>query len=86
MFGFPQDALKYAFLSHFIGDFNSPPHLEGGLERGDYEGHQFYIVDQDDSAVVFSGSIAKRTEKTYQDYREVLGNVTKADVWECDFS
>ncbi len=89
--GFVPEAPKYAYLSLFLGDFDTDVHQNGGLELDDYAGNQFHVVRVQDDSVVFTGTIEKRTDKnTTSDFInnqfENKSSVTRADIWQCDFS
>ena len=90
MVGFPEIGPKYAYLSQWMGDFNSGIHQNGGLELEDKVGAKFRLIRYSDNQTVFTGTIAKRMDKTVQENNngeyEVGGNYSNADVWECDFS
>jgi uncharacterized protein YjdB len=87
--GFPENGPKYAYLSHWMGDFNTSTHRDGGLNLDDRAGNEFRVIDYLTGDTVYTGTIAKRMAK---DVRETTstdfpsGNFTSADVWECDFS
>ena len=87
--GFTPGSRKYAYLSHWMGDFQYGPH-SGGLELDAYSGVSFHVVDQSSGQVVFSGPITLRKEKaTEESTNNEYGsprNYSQADVWECDFS
>lgn len=91
--GYATNGPKYAYLSQWMGDFDHSPHLSGGLELDDLSGGKFHVVpynDQRIAASVYSGTIAKRKEKstsesTHADYG-ANKNFTFADVWECNFT
>ncbi|MBN2093160.1 glycoside hydrolase family 9 protein [candidate division KSB1 bacterium] len=89
--GFIPNAPKYAYISHFMGSFNSTEHEKGGLNLNDYAQTAFHIIRTADDSVMFSGTIAKQRNKTDQDFIRTTTdfknkNMTLADVWECDFS
>ncbi len=87
--GFVPDAPKYAYISHFMGSFNSSKHENGGMNLDDYAKTNFHIVRTSDDSVMFSGTIAKQRDKSDVDFlRDDFEhpNMTLADVWECDFS
>ncbi len=88
--GFTPTSKKYAYVSHWMGDFNTATHGSGGLNLDDYAGTAFHLVRVADLVSVFSGTIQKRKvkttpESTSSDYGPDK-NFTKADVWECNFS
>ena len=90
MVGFPSSGPKYAYLSQWMGDFNSSTHQQGGLELDDYAGNQFRLINYATGATAFSGTISKRLDKTAQettsgDFGPEF-NYSHADVWQCDFS
>lgn len=88
--GFSPKARKYAYLSHWMGDFDNGKHTAGGLQLEAYAALKFHLIDQSTGAVVFSGPINKRKDKTRResaiDEYGPNGNYTNADVWQCDFS
>ncbi len=87
--GFVPSAQKYAYLSHFMGNFNTEIHPDGGLELDEFEGNNFHVVRVADNEIVYTGTINKRTEKTNVDFTNEdfeNPNVTRADVWECKFT
>lgn len=90
MVGFSTKGPKYAYLSQWMGDFNSGVHQNGGLELDNFQGGAFRVLSFKDGKTVFSGTIAKRMDKTVVenpagDYAPE-GNYSHADVWQCDFS
>jgi len=89
--GFVPDAPKFAYLSHFMGSFDHDLHHNGGLELDHFQGNSFFVVRMEDDSVVFSGEIEKRTDKEQttdftKDEFENKSSVTRADIWQCDFS
>lgn len=89
--GFVPDAPKYAYISHFMGSFDSPIHTNGGLNLNDYATTYFHIVRTLDDSVMFTGPISKQRDKNQQDFNRTTSdfthqNMTRADVWQCDFS
>jgi len=89
--GFVPDAPKYAYISHFMGSFNSSIHQNGGLNLNDYATTRFHIVRTSDDSAMFSGPIAKQRDKNDRDFNRTTEdftdkNMTRADVWQCDFS
>lgn len=89
--GFVPEAPKYAYISHFMGSFNTATHVDGGLNLDGYADIAFHIVRVADDSVMYSGTIAKQRDKTDQDFLRTDidfedQNMTRADVWECDFS
>jgi Glycosyl hydrolase family 9/Secretion system C-terminal sorting domain/Cellulase N-terminal ig-like domain/Carbohydrate binding module (family 6) len=88
--GFPQAGVKYAYLSNWMGDFNTSVHAKGGLKLDDKTGAPFRLIRVSDGSTAFTGTIGKRSDKTLQengdaDYGPEF-NYTHADVWECNFS
>ncbi|GAB4418312.1 MAG: hypothetical protein OHK0039_29590 [Bacteroidia bacterium] len=88
--GFTPGSPKYAYLSHWMGDFQLGPHQQS-LDLDAYDTVLFHLVDTRTGQVVFSGPIAQRKRKTspestsdgeYGPYK----NYSRADVWTCDFS
>ncbi len=89
MVGFPEQGPKFAYLSHWMGEFNTPVHVGGGLNLDDKAGAEFRIIEYNSGETAFSGTIAKRMDKTFKETNSddfPGGNYTNADVWECDFS
>jgi len=88
--GFVPEAPKYAYLSHFMGDFDSAPHLNGALNLDDYDGARFDLIDVSTNERVYSGTVAFHKSKSNNEFKTSKGfahtNMTLADVWECDFS
>ncbi|MBP2832882.1 glycoside hydrolase family 9 protein [Aquimarina sp. U1-2] len=88
--GFPTNSPKYAYLSQWMGDFNTNTHSEGGLELDDYAGTEFRVVNFSTGNTIYTGTIEKRLDKTVKESTHPdfgsTGNYTKADVWQCDFS
>ncbi len=85
---FAQNSKKYAYLSQWMGSFSTATHQNGGLTLDDYAGTSFRVVNFATGQTAYSGVIAKRRDKSYQesDHPDFAGNYTQADVWECDFS
>lgn len=90
LLGFRPDSPKFAYVSQFMGDFDAAPHLQGGLDLGDYAGGAFQVVRADNGQTVFSGTLALQKEKSKSDVNSadygLTGNMTHADVWQADFS
>ncbi|MBN1479647.1 glycoside hydrolase family 9 protein [candidate division KSB1 bacterium] len=87
--GFVPTSTKYAYLSHFMGDFNTADHPKGGLTLDDVAGSTFHVVRIADKKILYTGEIALRTRKTNREFTHNTfnhANATLADVWECDFS
>ncbi|MEO1449450.1 MAG: glycoside hydrolase family 9 protein [Bacteroidota bacterium] len=88
--GFEPNSRKFAYLSHWMGDFSYGPHTNGGLELDAYAGNTFDVVNVSDGTTAFTGTISKRKDKTEpESNRNEYGpnfNYSRADVWECDFS
>jgi len=91
MVGFPQNGPKYAYISQWMGDFNTATHAKGGLELdATHSGAQFRLIKVSDGSTAFTGTIAKRMDKSIQetgsgDFGDEK-NYSHADVWQCDFS
>lgn len=91
--GFVPEAVKYAYLSQWMGSFNSDAHPNGGLELDDYAGARFHIVPASNPSLpasLYSGIVVKRKDKTtpestHEDYAPSY-NFSFADVWECNFT
>ena len=89
MVGFPQNGPKFAYLSHWMGDFGTTDHPDGGLNLDDKAGNEFRVIDYATGETAFTGTIAKRMGKNTRETSSAdfpSGNYTNADVWECDFS
>lgn len=89
MVGFPEFGKKVAYLSHWMGDFNTPVHQNGGLNLDDKSGSECRILDYKTRDTVYKTTIQKRMDKTDRETASddfPGGNYTNADVWECDFS
>jgi hypothetical protein len=89
MVGFPEKGPKFAYLSHWMGDFNTTLHRDGALNLDDKAGNEFRVICYPTGKTVYSGTIAKRMEMNTRETGSSdfpSGNYTKADVWECDFS
>lgn len=87
--GYVPASTKYAYLSHFMGDFSTDTHPDGGLTLDDLDGSPFHVVRQSDNEVVHTGSISIRKRKSNPEFTHDTfnhRNPTLADVWECDFS
>lgn len=89
MVGFPENGKKVAYLSHWMGDFDTPVHQDGGLNLDDKAGSECRVLDFETRETVFTTTIQKRLGKTERETGSddfPGGNYTNADVWECDFS
>ncbi len=88
--GFPSSGPKFAYLSQWMGDFNTSTHSNGGLELDSHAGNQFRLVNYATGNTVYTGTISKRMDKTVQETGswdfDPEKNYTHADVWQCDFS
>ncbi|MBD0255906.1 MAG: Ig-like domain-containing protein [Cytophagales bacterium] len=88
--GFLPGGVKHAYLSQWMGSFNTATHPAGGLELDALAGAGFQVVRTADNVAVFTGTIAKRKDKSTTETNNVdFGagrNFTNADVWECNFS
>lgn len=89
--GFVPSAPKYAYVSHFMGSFNTTDHDNGGLNLPDASSMAFHVVRVADDSVMFSGTLAKQRDKSDQDFwrtdKDFMNqNFTLAHVYECDFS
>ncbi len=89
--GFVPDAPKYAYISHFMGSFNTTEHVNGALNLDSYANSAFHIIRTWDDSVMFTGTIAKQRDKNDTDFIRTdidfnNKNMTLADVWECDFA
>ena len=81
----PQAPVKYAYLSHWMGDL-------GALALDGYARSTFYIVEEKTRTVFYSGAIRQR--KSLQndgpdsgwETHAPHGSFTGADVWVADFS
>jgi uncharacterized protein YjdB len=89
MVGFPENGPKFAYLSHWMGDFSTGGHPDGGLNLDDKTGNEFRVIDFATGETAFTGTIAKRMGKNTRETVSTdfpSGNYTNADVWQCDFS
>ncbi|GAB4245902.1 MAG: hypothetical protein Kow00109_21970 [Acidobacteriota bacterium] len=81
---------KYAYLSHFMGDFHSAEHPQGGLNLDAYADSRCRVVEAEGGKEVFSTSISLQQRRTAPDSNAdeygPFRNFTNADVWQCDFS
>ncbi|HOT95486.1 MAG TPA: glycoside hydrolase family 9 protein [bacterium] len=87
--GMVPEAPKYAYLSQWMGSFNTPDHPAGALNLDRYYYAPFHLVRTSDNAIVFSGSVNRHRLKTAADFSSMTfsdKNYTRADVWQCDFS
>ncbi len=89
MVGFPEEGPKVAYLSHWMGDFHTSKHSDGGLNLDDKEGAECRVLDYESREAVYTTTITKRMGKNESETASddfPSGNYTNADVWECDFS
>lgn len=89
MVGFPEEGPKVAYLSHWMGDFHTSVHNNGGLNLDDKEGAECRVLDVESRDTMFTTTINKRMGKNERETASSdfpSGNYTNADVWECDFS
>ncbi|TVQ04249.1 MAG: hypothetical protein EA359_07090, partial [Balneolaceae bacterium] len=89
MVGFPEDGPKVAYLSHWMGDFHTSTHNNGGLNLDDKSGAECRVLEYESRQAVFTTTITKRMGKNERETASddfPGGNYTNADVWECDFS
>lgn len=89
MVGFPENGPKVAYLSHWMGDFHTPKHSNGGLNLDDKAGTECRVLEFKSRDAVFTTTITKRMTKNERESASTdfpSGNYTNADVWECDFS
>lgn len=88
--GFRPTSPKFAYLSQFMGDFDSAPHLQGALDLADYAGSAFRIVNADNGQLVFTGILSLQKAKNLVDVNNadfgLSRNMSHADVWQADFS
>lgn len=87
--GFVPEAPKYAYLSQWMGSFNTADHPGGALALDRYYYAPFHLVRTSDNAIVFSGSVGRHRLKSAADFASTTfsnKNFTRADVWQCDFS
>ncbi|MDX2187957.1 MAG: FN3 associated domain-containing protein [Opitutaceae bacterium] len=80
----PVSPAKFGYLYHWMGD-------KGGLDLAAWEGKPFHLVRTDTQAIAFTGTIEFRSEKTTSDggfmpEQTPNGNVSQADVYDCDFT
>ncbi len=80
----PSANLKYGYVSAWLGD-------RDGLNLDSYEDASFYLVDQSDGQIAFSGQLKQRYDyetappENYNGTENAVGYYA-TDVWECDFS
>jgi endoglucanase len=87
--GYNPSGVKYAYLSQWMGSFNSNEHVKGSLSLDQYAGKKFELVRLSNDKTEFSGVIAKRTAKNIVETTSSefpIKNFSNADVWECNFS
>lgn len=89
--GFVPDAPKYAYISQFMGDLNSEEHPNGALNLSELSETKFHIVSMDDNSIQFTGNISLQQPRSTSDFNKTeedftAPNMTRADVWQCDFS
>ena len=77
--GFAELSPKYAYLSLWMG-------TGGGADFSAFEGKPFTIRRFADGAEVFRGAISLRMEAAVQEMGNEVGNLTRAPLWQCDFS
>ncbi len=80
----PRAPEKFAYLSHWMGDL-------GPLGLDDRHGPAFHVVERSTGKSYFDGAVRlrKRLTEAESGQGEIdgrNGNLTSADVWECDFS
>jgi hypothetical protein len=89
MVGFPEEGPKVAYLSHWMGDFHTSVHTNGGLNLDDKAGAECRVIDIESRQTMYTTTISKRMGKNERESASSdfpSGNFTNADVWECDFS
>lgn len=86
MIGYSTSAqLKCGYVYHWMGN-------KGGLDLGNYNNTNFYLIDTLSKAIVFTGQLTSRKSKTtietgQNNVNETpLQNFSGSDVYECDFS
>ena len=67
MVGFPNNGPKFAYLSQWMGDFNSSVHTQGGLNLKSHRGREFRVVNYNTGSVAYRGKIAPRLAKTVKE-------------------
>jgi len=77
--GFAEVSPKYAYLSVWMG-------TGGGADFSALEGKPFSVRRYVDGAEVFRGTIAPRMDAATQEMAGDVGNLSRAPVWQCDFS
>jgi len=80
----PNAPVKYAYLSHWMGD-------GGPLALDEYHGNKFNLIDQQTGQSVYQGIISKRLDIASATQLDLTrtpeqGYLSMSDVWECDFS
>ena len=73
---------KYGYIYHWSGE-------EGGIDFSQYEGNNFYLLNNSTNQKVFSGTVKFRKDKNNAETRQTdtpNQNYLGADVYECDFS
>lgn len=81
----PNAGMKFGYLGKFIGSLagNTP----SGFSLDEYADSEFYLVDESNSQVVFTGTINKRYDLETDPAQDAYGNdYYGSDIWECDFS
>lgn len=89
--GYTPESRKFAYLSHWMGDFDNGPHLAGALSLDDRDGAGFHLLRLADRMPVYSGTISKRKSGDTPETERVgeFGpnlNYSRTDIWEADFS
>jgi endoglucanase len=84
--GYPQNAPKYAYLSMWMGDMNYGDIQAGALPLDSFAGAPFHVYDLNTNTIArsYTSGIVLQKSKTEND--NTLGNWTRADVWEANFS
>jgi endoglucanase len=88
--GFTPHGAKVAYLSQWMGSFNTKEHTRGAINLDSYEHGTFKLVTVSEKKEVYRGVVRKRSSglqrETVNSEFGMSGNFTNSDVWECDFS
>ena len=89
--GFPTNGPKRAYLSQWMGSFNTPTNSEGGLNLSNKVGNAFRLINQATGQAVYTNIVpsgvrwCKTDAETYNTDFQPRMNFTHADVWELNF-
>jgi hypothetical protein len=87
--GYAPTGAKIAYVSQWMGDFNTALDANGGLNLDSFVGAPVHVIRVADGAIVFTGALAKRLSKSTAESQSAdfpIKNFSNTDVWECDFS